>query len=314
MTQKIIKLLVLLTILALASWFGVKTYRQQQAVKAEQARLAAEAARRLAIELNLSESGQLTEITSGQFTRTFSFHLPPDFDRQTPISVLLAFHGAGDTAQGMETYSGLSGLADTHGFLAVYPNGYKNSWADGRGMAAGDRVGVDDVQFVRDMINYLSAKYPIDQSKIFATGFSAGGYFVYKLACEPDGLIKGIAPVGAGFPATLDKTCQPGYPASLLLVLGNQDPSYFGAYTQSGVFINSGAKTLTKWSELIGCPGGPIEDKGEFITITGYTGCREGNETNYVVLKGVGHDWIAGQDDYFDTGRLVVSFFGLEKN
>jgi len=64
-------------------------------------------------------------------------------------------------------------------FLAVHPDGWKGNWNDGRNAPsiASHREGVDDVKFVRAIVEYLASRYDIDRSRIFATGVSNGGIF-----------------------------------------------------------------------------------------------------------------------------------------
>ena len=48
------------------------------------------------------------------------------------------------------------------------------------------------------MTDVLVEKYKVDKDRIFATGWSNGGYMSYRLACELSDRIAGIAPfVGA---------------------------------------------------------------------------------------------------------------------
>ncbi len=48
------------------------------------------------------------------------------------------------------------------------------------------------------MIDILIEKYKVDESRIFVTGWSNGGYMTYRLACELSEKIAGAAPF-AGF-------------------------------------------------------------------------------------------------------------------
>ncbi len=55
--------------------------------------------------------------------RSYMVHIPPNLDPLRPLPLVVAIHGAFETAKDMEKRSGFSNLADKEGFVVVYPNG-----------------------------------------------------------------------------------------------------------------------------------------------------------------------------------------------
>jgi len=55
---------------------------------------------------------QELDIWANGFKRSYLVHVPPGYDRQKPLPLVVVIHGAFDTAAGMETYSGFSALSD----------------------------------------------------------------------------------------------------------------------------------------------------------------------------------------------------------
>ena len=53
--------------------------------------------------------------------RTYRLHLPTAYDADAAMPIVLAFHGYTGTAAGAEAGLGLSPHADTHSYIAVYP-------------------------------------------------------------------------------------------------------------------------------------------------------------------------------------------------
>src|SRR5215475_5226043 len=76
---------------------------------------------------------------SGGLTRTYHVHLPAAYNGATSLPVILIFHGRLGTGEGMITLSHMNTASDQNGFIAVYPDGYERSWADGRGTTPADR-------------------------------------------------------------------------------------------------------------------------------------------------------------------------------
>src|SRR5689334_11750123 len=84
---------------------------------------------------------------SGGLTRTYYIHLPLSYDGQQTVPLVLAFHGSGATGQDLSQQTHLNEISDEGGFILVYPDGYQEQWADGRGTTPPEQAGVDDVAF-----------------------------------------------------------------------------------------------------------------------------------------------------------------------
>ena len=110
----------------------------------------------------------------------------------------------------MDRLTHLNNSADKHHFLVVYPDGYRSSWADGRGPSPAEAAGVDDVRFISELIDKLRGEFPIDVNRIYATGISNGGFMSDRLACELSAKIAGIGVVAATMGEKLADKCKPG--------------------------------------------------------------------------------------------------------
>jgi poly(hydroxyalkanoate) depolymerase family esterase len=103
-------------------------------------------------------------------------YVPQSADPSPPL--VIALHGCTQTADSYDYGAGWSHLADTLGFLLVFPeqqpaNNPKNcfSWFLA-GDTARDR---GEALSIREMIAKAVEKYGVDRSRIFVTGLSAGG-------------------------------------------------------------------------------------------------------------------------------------------
>lgn len=142
-------------------------------------------------------------------------------------AVVLAFHGGGGNAEQFRESAGLDRLADRDGFVVVYPAGTGRlagvlTWNAGPRCCgyARDRS-VDDVGFVRALVDDLARRTPIDPDRVFATGHSNGGGMVYRLAREAPDLVAAVAPVAG---AAMGPTSGTDPPVPLLHVHGVDDP------------------------------------------------------------------------------------------
>jgi polyhydroxybutyrate depolymerase len=93
-------------------------------------------------------------------------------------------------------------LADEKGFVTVLPFGQYNNRGLNSWNTVNDPDGVDDVQFVQDIIDGLSKRLSINPQRIYATGMSGGACMAGGLACELDDALAAVAPVaGIQFPS-----------------------------------------------------------------------------------------------------------------
>ncbi len=263
-------------------------------------------------------------ITVGGMDRTYLLHLPSGYDPARPAPLLIALHGAGDTAADMESITGFNALANAQGFLVVYPEGVKRTWAD-RNNTYADRAGVDDVAFMDALIGHLSATYAVDPARVYATGISNGGFMATVLACALPDKVAAVAPVAATMPETLPAQCPPGAPVSLLLIHGQGDtvdpPSGGKPDAQDGNLgpIASDAETVAFWANRDGCWSAPAvtdlptaASDDPQVRQTVYSGCWDNTGVTYDALAGVGHLWPGGPHyaaKNFDASAVIWSFF-----
>jgi polyhydroxybutyrate depolymerase len=120
--------------------------------------------------------------------RNYLVYLPQNFQSNMPV--VLNLHGWSWTTGGHANYTLMHEVADTSGFIVVYPEG---STADGyAGWNNGYRnepssptdTTSNDVGFISALIDTLHAHYAIDLSRVYSCGFSMGGIMTYRLAIE----------------------------------------------------------------------------------------------------------------------------------
>ena len=116
-----------------------------------------------------------------------------------PLVVVL--HGGGGNAENIEEVTGFSEKADEEGFIVVYPDGsgrldrYLLTWNAGFCCGYALENNIDDVGFIRALIEYLQEKYAINRNMIYVTGISNGGMMSYRLGAELSDIVAAIAPV-----------------------------------------------------------------------------------------------------------------------
>jgi polyhydroxybutyrate depolymerase len=234
--------------------------------------------------------------------------------------LLLVLHGGGGTNSGMLrlTKGRFNELADRDGFFVVYPQGVDKSWNDGRPdkISGAHRKGIDDVGFLRALIEHLIARYPIDSKRIFVTGISNGGLMSFQLGCSLPDKIRAIAPVTAQIPAAIAPLCGFESTVSLAVFNGTADPlvPYNGGQImvfrrQRGEVLSTD-ETIGIWRRKNRCRPEAvitelpdIADDGTRVTEFEYSRCENKSKVVLYRIEGGGHTWPDGRQ-YLPVRRI----------
>jgi polyhydroxybutyrate depolymerase len=246
----------------------------------------------------------------GEYDRYYKVHVPNKYDAKKAIPILFVFHGGGSDMeiQSTEKYSHQISQSEEGGYLVVFPNGFSRfrsgqiaTWNAGKCCAEARDKNVDDVLFVKMILDKLKKQFVIDEKRIFATGMSNGGMFSYRLACEMSDVFKGISSV-AGTDNTIN--CTPKKPISIMHIHAKDDGHVLfnggaGPESQSRYLVTdyvSVPKTIEKWVKLNGCNEKPkrvIDMKSAYCDL--YSPCKDNTEVKLCVTETGGHSWPGGE-------------------
>jgi polyhydroxybutyrate depolymerase len=199
--------------------------------------------------------------TVGGRERTFIEYVPKTLKPGAPLVFVL--HPSGGDAAGMRRYSNyeFDELADKHGFLVVYPDGFDNTWNDCRAGSpfSSKRLKIDDAGFIKSLLDLEVTAHAVDRKRVFAAGWSNGAQLAYRLALEYPEDFAGIAAVSASVPVKENLDCgQADKPIPVMIVNGTADPinPYRGGMVSLGGAklgnVLSSEGTAKYWAKLLG--------------------------------------------------------------
>ncbi len=193
--------------------------------------------------------------------------------------VIIVLHGGFGNKETAADTSRFHELADTEGFVVVYPNALarrgNRHWNSGgpRDVERWQgRNGVDDVGFLEKVINKVRRRYPVG-SAAFVVGMSRGGMMAYHLACRSD-KFDGFAPVGASL---LVEDCQPPQVSNLYHTHGALDE-------------------IVKWEGGGHQPYPPALDGLDLFTSFGWS-------VTWTIIEDAGHEWAP------ETTSMIWAYF-----
>jgi polyhydroxybutyrate depolymerase len=238
--------------------------------------------------------------------RHYRWYLPANKSGRS-YPVILAFHGGGrpDAPAGsqFDRYIDLTQKGTASGFIVVYPDGYKHSWNAGPGpdkkspnWGPAYEENIDDVKFVKALIEDLAHSVPIDRHRIYATGMSNGSAMSYRLAVELSDQIAAAA--GVVSEISLPGPIALKRPVPVMYFWGTVDKMLrTGAPTSA----ERARRNIETWKALDGCIGKPdvsTQGSGERQTF-------KGNAPVVVwTIKGMGHCWPGVSQSPLETAVL----------
>lgn len=210
-----------------------------------------------------------------------------------PRPLVFAFHGGGGTPEEMRAELGLE--AAMPGAIVAYPAGRGGVW---------DIVSPPkenpDLAFFDEVLAFVLKAECVDESRVFLTGYSMGGYFATQLACRRAPAIRAVATHAAGGPNLgpdeIDEDGQPRCPGRVaaLVIHGKLDDN---------VVPREGEGTLRHFKTRSACasrstPASPAP-------CTSWDGCAPDAPVTSCWVPDVGHFvWPT------EGGSAVAAFFG----
>jgi len=196
--------------------------------------------------------------------RPYGLHVPAHADGRLPL--VLFFHGYGSSGASSARAYDLEEFADAHGFVLAFPDGTIDSrgrrfWNATDACCDFDRRGVDDVAYVGNVIDEISARIPIDAKRVYAIGHSNGGFLAQRLACDLAPRIAAtVSLAGAGW-KDRDR-CRPTQPVSVLEIAGDADdvirPQGGRVFDLPVPEYPPVRETVAAWAARDGCLGPPV--------------------------------------------------------
>jgi polyhydroxybutyrate depolymerase len=227
--------------------------------------------------------------------RSYLLHVPPSYDRTRPTPLVISLHGAAAWPAEQMHLSRWNRLADSAGFIVVYPagDGPPRIWHVERG----DEL-LRDVGFISALIDTLEAAYTIDPARIYANGLSNGGGMAFVLSCTLSDRIAAIGMVAAA--QTLPWSwCTDHHPVPMINFHGTADPivPYLGGDSPIAPDLFPSIPAWTgNWARRNRCGASPVDSViAPDVTRLEYSDCADSAAVLLYTIQGGGHTWPGGK-------------------
>ena len=242
----------------------------------------------------VAESQTLAELMVNGVRRQYRLSVP-QADAGVALPVLMAFHGGNGRDYPFPQQREFEELVEAEGVIAVYPLAELVPPNEGEWQLNTSESSTQDIAFVEALIDDLSARYCVDSSRIYATGYSLGSMFTYELACHLNARFAAIASLAGTMPVT-PNSCTLVENVSIMHIHGQDDPiiSYdseweWKAWDSVGTMRDI-PSLVRFWSEQYGCQNESETQSDSALHIV-HDACDEGVRVEHYRLSGVGHEW-----------------------
>ncbi|HNP58395.1 MAG TPA: PHB depolymerase family esterase [Gordonia sp. (in: high G+C Gram-positive bacteria)] len=201
-----------------------------------------------------------------------------------PLVVVL--HGGFGSGRQAQRAYGWDAKARAGGFVVAFPNGVGNSWNAGNCCGRASQQGVDDVAFLRAVVDDATRKAPVDHRRVFVAGMSNGAMMALRMACQTS-VFRGAASVAG----TLVTSCD--QPASVLQIHGTADRNvpYDGGRGSGFARVDGEAIPAidARFRRLDACPAPAVSRSGKVTTSR--ADCPSGRKVELITVERMGHQW-----------------------
>ena len=198
---------------------------------------------------------QTKTLTHDNVNRNYLVYIPDSYDSEIDYPLMFVFHGFGGIATQFINNADMRDLAESNNFIVVYPQGLDlggtGSHWNCSNPSADNKSDVDDIGFIENLIDQLIVDYPvIDSKRIYAAGYSNGGFMSYYLACNS----KKFAAIGSVAGTMLDdsyQSCDAQFPTAMINIHGTDD---FDVPYDGNIYYPSIPEVVDWWKNFNNTP------------------------------------------------------------
>ena len=248
--------------------------------------------------------------------REYIIHIPASYNANTAVPLLISLHGLGDN---MANFSGAGfhALSESENFIVVTPQALNfsylgftigTSWNSGVGAIVSvlstpiyPNEDINDVGFISALIDSISLMYTIDADRIYATGFSMGGFMTNRLGVELNDRIAAIASVSGTLGDNVGRSNACPIPAMHIHGTGDATVNYYADYTSSGglyVIAGDSVSGLMNFWNGVNQTSTAVLHNPNYTTVSGLTveefiwgNGQDSSLTRHLKVNGGDHVW-----------------------
>lgn len=232
--------------------------------------------------------------------------------------MIIDLHGNTLTMQDQRNLSDFDDIASQNGAIAVWPQGFDNSWNSGYCCSTAGELGLNDTGLIMEIVHKTIDNHSVDESRIYLTGWSNGCSLSQKLANEHSDTFTAIACMSY----YLLEDPEPNYsPIPIMEIHGLLDQIIL--YSNDAIHLpnieaqeHGAIQNLLMWADMNGCED-ITPDSNEpsiFYSQQTFTECENGSMVSLVTLYAADHNPYENSFDIFPGNGGTVDTNGIAWN
>ena len=257
------------------------------------------------------ENLQKCDLKHDNLDRYYYIYIPNNLDENLSVPVLFALHGYGSSALRHLNYTDYFSIADENNLIVVYPHGATTATLSSHWNVGGwtSKSPIKDLDFINTVINLIKSKIQIDETRIYSSGMSNGGYMSYHLACNLSEKFAAVASVTGSMTIDTFNDCNPTHPTPILQIHGLLD--FVVPYNG-----NRGSKSIPDvidyWVSYNSCGLNPDTiikyDDYSLVSYETYINCLNDVNVKLILHPEMGHDWPTTQSHNVNASSEIWDF------
>ena len=258
--------------------------------------------------------------------RLFYFYVPSTYTPNKPLPFIIYFHGyGGNWSQGV--LFNQTDDAETNGYILGLAQGTPSAetrhslgWNGGTCCLFNTTIPVDDVTYARMIVQLTRERVAIASDRVYAMGWSNGGYMVERLGCEAWDVFSGVGPdasavvIGNGYEDGLSK-CDAAFQGGHIDYIhfhGTIDitvPWIGGHDTRER--LPSALENISRWVARNGCDSVQKQtfNDGKNFTNILWPNCRDNTSVELMTVSFAPHIWWTIGNSGFSTANYLMKSF-----
>ena len=247
----------------------------------------------------------------------------PSSDAGTKLALIIAFHGGGGSGEDFQQQSEFDQLGEQEKFIMAYAIAEEDrTAAEGEWYLNTAATSRDDNDFTEAIVDNLSSQYCIDQTRLYAVGYSLGSMFTYEIACQLNHRFAAVASYAGTMPVD-PETCELVGSMGVLHIHGKldyiidydddwdwKDGEHEGVGTMSSV-----PGMIDAWSMRVNCASSET-DADLFLEHITHSECNGDTRVEHYGIEFWEHTWpdeVDGTPTYQLMWDFLSDFTNLEQ-
>ena len=225
-----------------------------------------------------------------------------------PASLVISMHGRNQSLYTQIYQTEMSTFANPQNIAVVYPQGVNlfgvPAWNTGVWWS---NSYYDDVGHINALIDSVISNFAIDTNRIYAAGFSNGGFMAYDLACELADRIVAFGSVSGNFMKNSNQDCTCERDIPIIHIHGTED--LIVNYDPPTIdFSMTAMQAMEWWSIENDLTEQAYEELNDSVNFFTNSSTNSSAEFVHIQVEGGGHEWF-DYDWGFHASEELLNFF-----